>query len=466
MAKIKTEALRDKGIDYEFIPPIATENVRGGFLASAKDDSYQAEVKLGEDGKLYSKNSTSIKLIQWPTDVKYVVTYYVDTNIKYVEEVQMNKSCLSPTSFTPELDGYNFLGWKENTNADSDVLKNRIADTKGITLYAVFSKEVVLTYDGNSATTGSVNSQNGTAYYNNGNAVNPSFVLSSNGFTKTEYVFVGWDLGAAGETITLTESVTTYAQWVQTVTSFAYTGGIQTYTVPATGKYYLETYGSQGAGSGGKGGYSKGYKDLTKGTTLYIVVGGTGGYNGGGSGVGSGSAGGGATHIALSTGLLSSLSSSKSDVLIVAGGGGGSSGGGAGGGTSGGSGSWGSGDRTAIATGGTQTSGGSGGYGINDGFWYDVDGDGNDDYYVSETGGYGGGGSFGKGGNGGADATYGGNAGGGGGGYYGGGGGGTRGTLAAGAGGSGYIGGVSEGSTTSGSNTGNGKANITFVSAA
>lgn len=70
---------------------------------------------------------------------------------------------------------------------------------------------------------------------------------------------------------------------------------------------------------------------------IYIVVGGAGkkfisnptsaGYNGGGicSNWQNGEAcgGGGATHIATKTGLLSSLTSYKEDILIVAGGGGG-----------------------------------------------------------------------------------------------------------------------------------------------
>lgn len=78
--------------------------------------------------------------------------------------------------------------------------------------------------------------------------------------------------------------------------------------------------------AGGNGGHSIGYKNLTKGTILYVVVGGaasgaTGGYNGGGSSLTGGTGGGGATHIATNTGTLKSLSSNKASVLIVAGGG-------------------------------------------------------------------------------------------------------------------------------------------------
>ena len=88
------------------------------------------------------------------------------------------------------------------------------------------------------------------------------------------------------------------------MTRFDYTGNIQTYICPQTGLYKLEVYGAAGGasfnnnkivGAGGAGGYSIGYKYLTKGTILYICCGGkgedgvksrnaVGGYNGGGNG--------------------------------------------------------------------------------------------------------------------------------------------------------------------------------------
>ena len=195
----------------------------------------------------------------------------------------------------------------------------------------------------------------------------------------------------------------------------------------------METWGAQGGYGmnetyrGGYGGYSTANITITDLTTLYIVVGGqggngiekvstlnAGGYNGGGNTYGTTSkylgCGGGATHIALSTGLLSTLSGSIDNILIVSGGGGAggyesasynSTGGDAGGyigndGTS-------TNTSYVVGTGGTQTDGGTG--------------------LIS--------GSFGQGGN----ATS--NAIGGGGGFYGGGVG--RYTSGSG-GGSGYIG--------------------------
>src|SRR4051812_10008938 len=128
----------------------------------------------------------------------------------------------------------------------------------------------------------------------------------------------------------------------QTVTTFAFTGSVQTFVIPqCVGQVTLETWGAEGGGSatslnsasgfGGKGGYAKGTMTVIPGNTLYVYVGGlgqsnsngvaAGGFNGGGSGYGSssvepGNGGGGATDFRLNGQNLSNR-------VIVAGGGGG-----------------------------------------------------------------------------------------------------------------------------------------------
>lgn len=119
-----------------------------------------------------------------------------------------------------------------------------------------------------------------------------------------------------------------------------YDGTQHTLTL-AAGIYQLECWGARGGGhynntlSGAIGGYSKGLLNLTSSTTLYLTAGGrgtvgsttgthAGGYNGGGSGTAYSGGGGGATHIALASGLLSSLQGNQTSILMVAGGGAGS----------------------------------------------------------------------------------------------------------------------------------------------
>ena len=136
--------------------------------------------------------------------------------------------------------------------------------------------------------------------------------------------------------------------------TFNYNGGVQSWTAPYSGFFFLEVYGAEGgpdASRGGYGGYVKTYIYLEKNTTLYIACGQKGwsqystidsvdnpAYNGGAragrncycggtintdavSGVG-----GGATSITTTNrGELKNFENYKDEVLVVAGGGAGGS---------------------------------------------------------------------------------------------------------------------------------------------
>jgi hypothetical protein len=122
-----------------------------------------------------------------------------------------------------------------------------------------------------------------------------------------------------------------------TVTTLAYTGAVQSYTIPAgVTSVTLECWGGGDPTYAGKGGYSKGTLIAAPGTVLQVYVGGwssggTGGWNGGGDGAGGGGGGGGGTDVRVGGITLANR-------VIVAGGGGGSAnfGGDTGGGTAGG----------------------------------------------------------------------------------------------------------------------------------
>ncbi len=102
-------------------------------------------------------------------------------------------------------------------------------------------------------------------------------------------------------------------------TTFSYTGGMQTYTVPAgVTSIRIETWGAQGSGgNGGNGGYARGDMAVTPGQVLNVYVGGQTGYNGGGLGHAAiNRNGGGASDVRVSPYALANR-------VIVAGGGGG-----------------------------------------------------------------------------------------------------------------------------------------------
>lgn len=182
------------------------------------------------------------------------------------------------------------------------------------------------------------------------------------------------------------------------ILNFAYTGAVQSITLPK-GKFQLECWGAQGGyrssnSYGGKGGKSYGILTLAKPTILYIYVGGSGrtggtsgGFNGGGK-RDSYNGGGGASDIRIGQDSLYAR-------VIVAGGGGSCGGstraGGCGGGETG---------ETATSGygsgggGGTQTAGGYGG--SNNSGIFGAGGEGL--YGSSGYGGAGGGGWYGGGG--------------------------------------------------------------------
>ena len=187
------------------------------------------------------------------------------------------------------------------------------------------------------------------------------------GPVRTGYVFDGWAT-ADGTPFVLSAytehaNITVYAQWLLDVSQdYDYTGDVQTFIAPVSGTYQLETWGAQGgdyyitshpgkhmgnAGSrGGYGGYSTGKIYLEAGTTLYVIVGGSGktsngtaisdtsplegGYNGGGwmlkgtSTAGWSNSGGGMTHISTTSNpVIHGQNWDPSGTLLAAGGGGG-----------------------------------------------------------------------------------------------------------------------------------------------
>ena len=245
--------------------------------------------------------------------------------------------------------------------------------------------------------------------------------------------------------------------------TFNFTGNVQTWEVPSgVTEIQIEAWGAQGGsystnGPGGQGGFASGTLPVTPGEILEIYVGGQGswtdamdenapgGFNGGGNGgfdaanqVVNGGSGGGASDVRQGGSGLADR------VIVAAGGGGGSVArvGGEGGGLTGGVGM----DFTNSIPGGggTQLMGGQAGL-LTRGATH---------------------GTLGQGGQGGTNVQAWG-CGGGGGGYYGGGGGTSTtdhgsGYGAPGGGGSSYIDGVSNGSTMSGVQTGDGLVTISY----
>lgn len=174
------------------------------------------------------------------------VTYYVDNEVVYTEEIDIDQSCLTPTTFTPSKSGWTFVGWREDSTASSSVLSEKISDGNNYTLYAVFRQNVTVTkYNGSSSAT----TETKTRYYNNTNVANPSFTLSQNNLSG--WTAQGWCTSNSataavavnnGATITLTANATYYGKYSRTITlSYNGNGATGGSTAAQTGTRYYNS---------------------------------------------------------------------------------------------------------------------------------------------------------------------------------------------------------------------------------
>lgn len=175
-----------------------------------------------------------------------IVTYYVDTGVKYVEEVDCDATCLLPRGFVPAKDGYTFVGWRENDTASESVLTEKVMGDEPVALYAVFKKAIKLTHH-----KGSVSTPTGSTVkyqiYNNSNIKYPEFEFTS--VELNGYTFRGWTTEAkanaavvyeGGKNYTLKEDVVVYATWQKTVTvTYNGNGSAEGATGTQSGTVYL-----------------------------------------------------------------------------------------------------------------------------------------------------------------------------------------------------------------------------------
>lgn len=117
----------------------------------------------------------------------FEVIYMVDVGQGYKEEVQLGSTALLPTSFTPQKDGYVFIGWRRDTVASNDILTECTVGEEPLTLYAVFRKQYTLTFTSYQKTESLVAYE----YYNNENIVAAS-VTAPTGIAYTGFTWRGW----------------------------------------------------------------------------------------------------------------------------------------------------------------------------------------------------------------------------------------------------------------------------------
>lgn len=90
--------------------------------------------KIYVGGKKIKKVYAGTKLVY---SIGNTVTY-IENGITHTEDYDEGESVLSPTSFTPSKNGWEFLGWQTNNGFPVNVLQSLLMGEDPITLYAVW----------------------------------------------------------------------------------------------------------------------------------------------------------------------------------------------------------------------------------------------------------------------------------------------------------------------------------------
>lgn len=141
---------------------------------------------------------------------------------------------------SPTRSGWTLLGWSTTKSATSAAITTSYTPTADTTLYAIWEKNIVLSYNMNSGS-GSISAQSQKIY---NTTANHTFTISSTKPTKTGYTFQGWSTNKnatsasyqPGGTITLTNSTTLYAIWTKEITITYNANGGTASSVPTASK--------------------------------------------------------------------------------------------------------------------------------------------------------------------------------------------------------------------------------------
>ena len=135
---------------------------------------------------------------------------------------------------TPGKTGYTFAGWYSDSECTEKVESIPTGSTGAKTFYAKWTANTyTINFDGNGSTSGSMEAISNCNY-------DSSYVLTTNTFERTDYIFIGWNTKADGSGITYADkasisnltsvngsAVTLYAQWeeVEYVITYELNGG-------------------------------------------------------------------------------------------------------------------------------------------------------------------------------------------------------------------------------------------------
>ena len=184
--------------------------------------------------------SAAIQIAAQPFSGAKTVTFVYGNeqpNTTFTTDCDNQSTALPPT---PTRSGYRFLGWFTEESGGTEITENPYTPDTDITLHAQWVQVFTVTYNPNNATSGTVPTDANSPY-----DINKIVTVQGNtgNLQRLGYNFVGWNTAidasgtqySAGQTFTITENTTLYAQWIENYCTLTFTipsGGGQAVSAP------------------------------------------------------------------------------------------------------------------------------------------------------------------------------------------------------------------------------------------
>lgn len=166
-------------------------------------------------------NARSVSNISIPANASYAVTYDANGGTGAPSsQTKYNGTALTLSSTKPTRESYDFIGWNTSSTATTATYQpgGSYTGNAALKLYAIWKKDIVLTYDAND---GENPPENQTATIYNA-TTDATFNISTLEPTRPGFTFKGWSTAPnstaveyqPGEEATLSDSTTLYAVWL------------------------------------------------------------------------------------------------------------------------------------------------------------------------------------------------------------------------------------------------------------
>lgn len=208
---------------------------RAGYNFLGWNSTYNAGTASYIDGQKYAFNANINLYAQWVAQASNSVTFDSNTATSgsTASQTASSNTTLNANGFSKT--GYTFTGWNTAANGSGTSYSSgyTYSFATGLTLYAQWSRNLTISYDGNLNDSGTVPASQ--SYYVGG----PSLTVAGNtgNLKRTGYTLVGWNTQAggggksyalSGSNSTFTDDTILYAQWSGSTYYVLYSGNNNT----------------------------------------------------------------------------------------------------------------------------------------------------------------------------------------------------------------------------------------------